>query len=71
MLDYFEELKNGVIATNIDPQLSHGVESLKTQISELLEEDEDENVIEIVVLKNSGNDNIRLELTSDGKIREV
>ena len=28
MLDYFEELKNGVIATNIDPQLSHGVESL-------------------------------------------
>lgn len=71
MLDYFEELKNGVIATNIDPQLSHGVESLKTQISELLEEDEDENVIEIVVLKNSGNDNIRLELTGDGKIREV
>ena len=71
MLDYFEELKNGVIATNIDPQLSHGVESLKTQISELLEEDEDENVIEIVALKNSGNDNIRLELTGDGKIREV
>ena len=32
---------------------------------------EDENVIEIVVLKNSGNDNIRLELTGDGKIREV
>lgn len=56
-----------MIATNIDPQLSHGVESLKTQISELLEEDEDENVIEIVVLKNSGNDNIRLELTGDGK----
>ena len=71
MLDYFEELKNGVIATNIDPQLSHGVESLKTQISELLEDDEDENVIEIVVLKNTGNDNIRLELTDDGKIREV
>ena len=71
MLDYFEELKNGVIATNIDPQLSHGVERLKTQISELLEDDEDENVIEIVVLKNTGNDNIRLELTDDGKIREV
>ena len=44
---------------------------MKTQISELLEDDEDENVIEIVVLKNSGNDNIRLELTDDGKIREV
>lgn len=71
MLDYFEELKNGVIATNIDPQLSHGVESLKTQISEILKDDEDENIVEIVVLKNSGNDNIRLELTDDGKIREV
>lgn len=71
MLDYFEELKNGVIATNIDPQLSHGVERLKTQISEMLKDDEDENTVEIVVLKNSGNDNIRLELTDDGRIREV
>ena len=71
MLDYFEELKNGVIATNIDPQLSHGVESLKTQISEMLKDDDDENIVEIVVLKNSGDDNIRLELTDDGKIREV
>ncbi len=71
MLDYFEELKNGAIATNIDPQLSHGVESLKSQISELLDDDDDENVIEIVILKNNGNSNIRLELTDDGKIREV
>ena len=71
MLDYFEELKNGVIATNIDPQLSHGVESLKTQISEMLKDEEDKDIVEIVVLKNSGNDNIRLELTNDGKIREV
>ena len=71
MLDYFEELKNGAIATNIDPQLSHGVESLKSQISELLDDDDDENVIEIVILKNNGNNNIRLELTDDGKIREV
>ena len=71
MLDYFEELKNGVIATNIDPQLSHGVESLKSQISEILKDYEDEDIVEIVVLKNSGNENIRLELTDDGKIREV
>lgn len=71
MMDYFEELKNGVITTNIDPQLSHGVENLKAQISETLKEDEDENVVEIVVLKNSGNANIRLELTDDGKIREI
>ena len=71
ILDYFEELKNGVIATNIDPQLSHGVESLKNQIAEKIEEDDDENIIEIIVLKNSGNSNICLGLTDYGKIREI
>ena len=65
MLDYFEELKNGVIATNIDPQLSHGVEALKSQISDLLSEDEDEDLVEIVVLKNSGNQDICFELEND------
>lgn len=71
MLDYFEELKNGIISTNIDPQLSHGVECLKAQISEITKDDDDEDIIEIIVLKNGGNKNIRIELTSDGKIREV
>ena len=73
MLDYFEELKNGVIATNIDPQLSHGVESLKAQILEMLKDEEDEDIVEIVVLKNNknNNNNICLELTDDGKIRNV
>lgn len=71
MLDYFEELKNGVIATNIDPQLSHGVECLKAQISEMLKDEEDEDTVEIVVLKARGNESIRLELTDDGKIREI
>lgn len=70
MLDYFEELKNGVIATNIDPQLSHGVEALKSQISDLLSEDEDEDLVEIVVLKNSGNQNICFELENDKIIVE-
>ena len=70
MLDYFEELKNGVIATNIDPQLSHGVESLKAQISKELD-DEEEDVIEMTILKNSGNKDVRLELTDNGRIREV
>lgn len=71
MLDYFEELKNGIISTNIDPQLSHGVESFKAQISDITKEEDDEDIIEIVVLKNNGNKNIRIELTNDGKIREV
>lgn len=71
MLDYFEELKSGIISTNIDPQLSHGLEALKSQISEILEDEDEDDIIEIVVLKNSGNKNIRMELTGDGKIREV
>lgn len=70
MLDHFEELKNGVIDTNIDPQLSHGIESLKAQISKELD-DEEEDVMEMIILKNSGNKNIRLELKNDGKMREV
>lgn len=70
MLDYFEELKNGVIATNIDPQLSHGVESLKAQLSEEMV-DVDDDAIEIIILKNNGNKNVCLEITDNKKIREV
>lgn len=68
MLDYFEELKNGVIATNIDPQLSHGVESLKAQLSKHVYDTDD---IEIIILKNNGNKNVCFEITNNNKIREV
>jgi hypothetical protein len=70
MLDYFEELRNGVISTNIDPQLSHGVESLKAQLTEEYN-DEDDNVIEIIVLRNNKNIHYRLELYDSGKIRNI
>ena len=67
MLDYFEELRNGVIETNIDPQLSHGVESLKAQLTKQYK-DEEENDIEIIVMKNSENKNYQFEITSENKI---
>ncbi len=67
MLDYFEELRNGVIETNIDPQLSHGVESLKAQLTKQYK-DEEENEIEIIVMKNSENKNYQFEITSENKI---
>lgn len=70
MLDYFEELKNGVIATNIDPQLSHGVESLKAQISSELNDDYSEE-IEMIILKNDGNKSVRFEITDDRRLRQV
>jgi len=32
MLDYFDEIRRGAIATNIDPMLSHGIDSIKAQL---------------------------------------
>ncbi|ETJ18436.1 hypothetical protein Q604_UNBC18632G0007 [human gut metagenome] len=70
MLDYFEELKNGIISTNIDPQLSHGMESLKSQISKEFD-DSDDDSIEIIILKNTENESVHLEITEDNKMREI
>lgn len=70
MLDYFEELRNGIITTNIDPQLSHGVESLKAQLAKEFN-DEDDDTIEMIILKNNDSVDYRLEITSDKKIRSV
>jgi hypothetical protein len=70
MLNFFEELKNGIIPTNIDPQLSHGVENLKAQLAQLFIDDDDE-LIEMVVLRNNGNESIRLEIDNNNKIRHI
>lgn len=69
LLNYFEELKDGIISTNVDPQLSHGIESLKAELSELMEDTDD--TFEMIILKNSGPKPVSLEITDDGKIREV
>ena len=69
MLNYFEELKNGIISTNVDPQLSHGIESLKAELSELMEDADD--TFEMIILRNSGAKTVSLEITEDGKIREL
>lgn len=69
LLNYFEELKNGIISTNVDPQLSHGIESLKAELSELM--DESDETFEMIILRNSGAKPVSLEITDDGKIREL
>lgn len=69
LLDYFEELKNGIVSTNVDPQLSHGIESIKAQISNM--ERDEEDVFEMVILRNDKNLDVRLELTDTKHIREV
>lgn len=70
MLNYFDELRHGVIATNIDPLLSHGVESLKAQLVKQYVRNDDD-VIEIVVLKNNKDDSYKLEVTEHDKIQIV
>lgn len=52
MLNHFEELRSGVIATNMDPQLSHGIENLKAKILELADTDDDE--FNLLVMSNTG-----------------
>lgn len=52
MLDHFAELRDGVIATNIDPQLSHGIENLKATILSVADIDEDR--LDMLVMSNSG-----------------
>lgn len=69
LLNYFEELKNGIISTNVDPQLSHGIESLKAELSELMEDTDD--TFEMIILRNSGAKPVSLEITEDGRIREL
>lgn len=52
MIDHFEELKNGVISTNMDPQLSYGIENLKSRLLELADVDEDK--FDFLVMDNKG-----------------
>ena len=68
LLNYFEELKNGIISTDIDPQLSHGIESLKAELTNLI--DNDNETFEMIILRNSGTKPVELEIIN-GKISSV
>ena len=62
MLDYFDNLQKGIIETDIDPLLSHGIESLKAQISAKLERKKNSDQFELLVIKNNGNKTRKLEI---------
>ena len=66
MLDYFEDLKNGVIATNMDPQLTHGIENLKAML--LSKANIDDDSIQIVVMTNTGETKLTSMDIEDGKL---
>ena len=65
MVDHFEELKNGVIDTSLDPQLSHGIENLKSRLLELADTDDDK--LDLLVMDNKGFTQKSLTI-EDGKI---
>lgn len=60
LINYFEELKNGIISTNIDPQLSHGIESLKAELTRIVDNDED--TFDMIILRNNGSKQVELEI---------
>ena len=65
MINHFEELKNGVIDTSMDPQLSHGIENLKSRLLELADTDDDR--LDLLVMDNKGF-SPRSLMIEDGKI---
>ena len=66
MINYFEELRSGVISTNIDPQLSHGIEGLKSRLLKVVSSSNED--VEIIVLNNAGYEKKGLAI-EDGLIR--
>jgi len=63
LFDFFEEIRKGAIATNIDPMLSQGIDSLKAQIIAHCETEKSE--IELIALTDSGWDSIQAEKIGD------
>ena len=69
LLNFFEELKNGIISTDVDPQLSHGIESLKAELSELMSDDDDDT-FDMIILRHNGAKPVSLAITENGYLRE-
>lgn len=65
LFDYFDNLQKGIIETDLDPLLSHGIESLKAQISERVEKKKKSDQFELLILKKNGNTTKKLEICDD------
>lgn len=52
LLNYFEDIRNGIVTTNIDPQLSHGIDSIKAQILSSYGKSEDGR-LELMMMKTN------------------
>ncbi len=66
MLDYFDELRRGVIETDIDPQLSQGIENFKTQIEKKFANgNRKRDCLEILVSSDGKNKKLKFEIDND------
>lgn len=68
LLNYFEDIRSGAISTNIDPQLTHGIDSIKAQMLSLCKPDSQNGLIEMLVMGTQGWSNISLQEESGNYI---
>lgn len=69
LLNYFYELRNGIISSSIDPQLTHGIDSIKAQIKRIImsERNNDDDNHELILMGNDSWKNIMINF-HDGKL---
>ena len=72
LLDYFYGISQGIISTDIDAQLSHGVESLKAELTKAVRERNKEKVmnstsakLDFLILKNTEDTRHIVEIHDD------
>ena len=53
LINYFDEIFNGVIVTDIDPLLSNGIDNLKSQLLSKCQSTCEDNEVQLVYLKGS------------------
>lgn len=67
LFDYFEELKNGILNTNIDAQLSKGIENIKAEILDIVLSKGIDDELSMIVTTSNGYVQVDLDIV-DGKI---
>jgi hypothetical protein len=68
LLNYFDDISNGAIPTNIDPMLSHGIDSIKAKMLSVCNPNHEDRTIEMLVMSVQGWNSIVLQEDSDGYI---
>lgn len=66
LLNYFDDLRQGILSTNVDPQLTQGIDSIKAQILSICQDDDVEDMMELIVLKGDAWGTIGLYCDGEG-----